>query len=59
MQGSAAGADRAEGAFSFEIEEAVIEAPAHSAGLFRGEVSADFFGDRSAVLAKDPADFLE
>ena len=59
LKGSTAGADRAEGALPFDIEEAVVEGPAHSAGLFPGEMSADLFGDGGAVLAKDEADLLE
>ena len=59
MQGSAAGADVPEGTFPVDIEQAVIEGPAHRAGFFFGDVFADLFGDGGAVLAKDQADLLE
>ena len=49
----------AEGAFPFDIEQAVIEGFAHSYRFFFGDVFTDLFRDRGAVLAKEQANLLE
>ena len=59
MQGSASGADMAEGTISFNIEQAVIESFAHGARFFSGDMFADFFRDRGTVFTKDHADLPE